>query len=80
MSSESNEVITTSVLKTQTQLAHPVTLRVQPITIDEALAMGLTIPTVDGVDITVNNTVQRMRIPVRAKGKQCNWFVACLKA
>ena len=69
MSSESNEVITTSVLKTQTQLAHPVSLRVQPMTIDEALTMGLTIPLVDGVDITVNNTEERRRIPIRAKGK-----------
>ena len=47
------------------------------MTIDEALTMGLTIPTVDGVDITVNNTEQRRRVPVRAKG---NWFVVCLKA
>ena len=42
------------------------------MTIDEALAMGFTIPTVDGVNIIVNNTAERMRVPVRAKGKPYN--------
>ena len=72
MSSEPKEVIGTSVWKTHTHLANPVSLRVQPMTIDEALAIGLTIPTVDGVDITANNTVERLRIPIRAKGKSYN--------
>ena len=67
-SSEAKEIITTSVWKTQTHLAHPVSLRVQPMTIAEALAMGLDIPTIDGVDIAINNTLERERVPIRAKG------------
>ena len=69
MSSETKETISTSVWKTQTQLAHPVPLRVQPMTIDEALVRGLDIPSVDGMDITVNTTEGRRRIPIRAKGE-----------
>ena len=70
-SSESKRVITTTVGRTETRLAHPVSLRVQPMTIDEAVAMGLEIPLVEGYfNITENNTDLRRRIPIRAKGKQ----------
>ena len=66
---ESNLEIPVIVQKTEIRLAHPLTLRVQPMTIAEALARGLHIPLVDGVDITVNNTEERRRVPIRAQGK-----------
>ena len=56
--------------KKGTQLAHPVSLTVQPMTIDEALTRGLDIPLFDGVNITTEDSQERRRIPVRAKGKQ----------
>ena len=61
--------ISSVVRKSEIRLAHPVSLRVQPSTVDDALAMGLTIPPVEGnLDITENTTEERMRIPIRAKG------------
>ena len=61
-------MISAIVQKSETRIAHPVSLRVQPLTIDEALTRGLTIPPVEGnLDITVNTTEERRRIPIRAK-------------
>ena len=63
--------VTSVVRKSEIRMAHPVSLRVQPLTVDEALVMGLTIPPVEGnLDITENTTVERMRIPIRAKCKR----------
>ena len=68
--SEDKQIISCLVYKPFfARMAHPVSLRVQPLTIAEALAMGLEIPLVDGVNITVNNTEERIRVPIGAKGK-----------
>ena len=67
--SENAPGISTVIRKSEKRLAHPVSLRVQPLTIAQALARGLNIPSVEGNDITVNNTEERMRIPIRAKCK-----------
>ena len=67
-SNEEQLRIPVSVLKTQ-PIAHPVTLRIQPMTIAEALTRGLSIPLVGGVDISVSDTDERRRVPVRATGK-----------
>ena len=56
------------VRKTETQLARPVLLKVQPLTIEDALAMGLDIPLVQGDNITVNDT--RDRIPNSCQSKR----------
>ena len=62
--------ISSVVRKSEIRMAHPVSLRVQPLTITEALVMGLHIPSVEGnLDITENNTELRRRIPIRAKCK-----------
>ena len=61
-------MINSVVRKSETSIAHPVTLRVQPLTIDEALARGLDIPMAQGLNLT-NNTGQLVRIPIKAKGK-----------
>ena len=62
--------ISSTVRKSLTRISHPVTLRIQPLTIDEALTRGLDIPTVEGnLDIKENTTEERRRIPIRAKGK-----------
>ena len=67
---EDVSMIRSVVRKSEINIAHPVTLRVEPLTIDEALSRGLEIPTVEGnLNITINNTEERMRIPIRAKGK-----------
>ena len=63
-------MISAIVRKSETRIAHPVTLRIQPLTIDEALTRGLDIPTVEGnLDIKESNTDERRRIPIRAKGR-----------
>ena len=81
--------ISSVVRKSEIRMAHPVSLRVQPLTVADALAMGLTIPPVEGnLDITVNNTEERMRIPIRAKGNIVKYvhhhhhiinFMPCIK-
>ena len=69
-SSEDVLMISAIVQKSEMRIAHPVSLRVQPLTIDEALARGLKIPTVESNwDIKENSSEQRRRIPIRAKGK-----------
>ena len=69
-SSEEVLRISSVVRKSEIRMAHPVSLRVQPLTIADALAMGLNIPPVEGnLDIKENNTEERRRIPIRAKGK-----------
>ena len=63
-------MIASTVRRSETRIAHPVSLRIQPLTIDEALTRGLDIPTVEGnLDIKENTTEIRRRIPIRAKGK-----------
>ena len=62
-------MISSTVRKSEIRIAHPVSLRVQPLTIAEALTRGIDFPPVEGnLDITVNNTEERRRIPIRAKG------------
>ena len=65
---ESNLDIPVIIQKTGVRLAQSVTLKVQPMTIADAMTMGVSIPLVEGVDITINNTKERMQVPVRAKG------------
>ena len=73
-SSEDELMISAIVRKSETRIAHPMSLRVQPLTIDEALARGLEIPPVEGnLNIKENNTEERRRIPIRARGK-CEVF------
>ena len=69
-SNEDMLMISSVVQKSKTCIAHPVSLRVQPLTITEALAGGLDIPTVEGnVNISDNTSEIRRRIPIRAKCK-----------
>ena len=63
-------MVSSVVRKSEIRMAHPVSLKVQPLTIADALAMGLKIPFVEGnLDIKENNTEERRRIPIRAKCK-----------
>ena len=63
-------MISTLVQKSEIRMAHPVSLRVQPLTIAQALEVGLNIPLVEGnLDIKENDTLERIRIPIRAKGE-----------
>ena len=69
-SSEDVLMISSVVRKSEIRMAHPVSLRVQPLTITQALAMGLKIPPVEANwDITENTTEEQRRIPIRAKCK-----------
>ena len=69
-SSETNFEIPVTIRKTESRLARPVSLRVQPLTIADALLMGLSIPLVEGVDKAINIIQDPIRylVPVRAKG------------
>ena len=63
-------MIRSTIRKSEIRLAHPVSLRVQPLTVAQALEMNLEIPPVEGdLDIKDNTSEARMRIPIRAKGK-----------
>ena len=63
-------MINSVVQKSEVRIAHPVSLRVQPLTVADALAMGLTLPSVEGnVDISDNTSEIRRRIPIRARRK-----------
>ena len=53
-----------TVRKTE-RLAHPVSLLIEPLTVEDALMRGLNIPLVGDVNITAINP----RIPIRARGK-----------
>ena len=63
-------MINSVVQKSEVRIAHPVSLRVQPLTVTDALAMGLALPSVEGnVNIADNTSEIRRRIPIRARGK-----------
>ena len=53
-----------TVRKTE-RLARPVSLLIEPLTVEDALERGLDIPRFGDVNITVINP----RIPIRARGK-----------
>ena len=53
-----------TVRKTQ-RLAQPVSLLIEPLTVEDALMRGLDIPRVGDIDITAINP----RIPIRARSK-----------
>ena len=74
-SSENVLMISSTVRKSEIRIAHPVSLRVQPMTIDEALTRGLNIT----ADIKENNTELRRRIPIRAKGKPEIFTISLMK-
>ena len=69
-STEDMLMISSVVQRSEIRIAHPVSLRVQPLTITEALARGLQLPSVQGnVDVRDNTSEIRRRIPIRAKCK-----------
>ena len=59
-SNEDMLMISSVVRKSGIRMAHPMSLRVQPLTVADAVAMGLTIPPVEVGDITENTTDERM--------------------
>ena len=61
---EDELTIPVTVQKTQ-RIARPVSLLIEPLTVEDALMRGLDIPLVGDVDITAINP----RIPIRARGK-----------
>ena len=69
-------MIESVIQKSEVRIAHPVSLRVQPLTVADALAMGLALPSVEGnVDIADNTFEIRRRIPIRARGK-CQFYTS----
>ena len=64
VNNEEELTLPVTVRKTQ-RLARPVSLLIESLTVSSALALGLDIPLVGGVDITAINP----RIPIRARSK-----------
>ena len=63
-------MIESVIQKSDIRISHPVFLTVQPLTIADALAMDLQLPSVEGkVDIGDNTSEIRRRIPIRARCK-----------
>ena len=69
-SNEDELMISSIVRKSEIRMAHPVSLRVQPLTVADAQAMGVNIPPVEGnLNIEENTSMEQTRIPIRAKCK-----------
>ena len=69
-SNEDELIISSVVRKSEIRMAHPVSLRVQPLTVADAQAMGVNIPPVEGnLNIEENTSMERTRIPIRANCK-----------
>ena len=63
-------MVASTVQKSEIRIAHPVSLRVTPLTIADALAMGLQLPSVESdINISDNTSEIRQRIPIRARRK-----------